>query len=176
MSRAIPLIDELMVALGRDMTQGHVDHLLHLGVSPAATVMCGSARIQADGDLYRPDDDGLEAVILPVFDGGETIDLLALTTDPVRWWLRLGLAAYLGGDSLPDAVMDEPVRVFRSPLAWLQAGTPPDGLVVLDWDTARRELVDHHVAAEDLAHGLELDHLLTIPAQRPQIYVQRIAA
>ncbi len=83
---------------------------------------------------------------------------------------------FVGGDTLSEVVMDEPVRVFRTPLAWLRAGAPADGLVVLNDDIARREMVFHSVVAEDLAHGLVLDRLLTIPAQRPQIRVPRKAA
>ncbi len=68
------------------------------------------------------------------------------------------------------------MRVFRTPLAWLRAGAPPDGLVVLDDDIARRELAYHSIAAEDLAHGLELEGRLTIPAQRPCVCVPARAA
>ena len=174
MSGTVYLIDELLAALGTAMSQEHVDRLLSAGLPPAAVDMCGTARIQPDGDLYQLDGDGLEVTILPCFDGGKTADLLAFTSnEPGRWWLRLGLAAYLGGDALGDTVMDEPVRVFKTPLAWLWAGAPADGLVVLDHDTARRELALCCIVAEDLAHGLELDRLLTIPAQRPQIRVPR---
>ena len=172
MSRAVYLIDELLGALGSVMAETHVDRLLSLGVPPEATVMCGRARIQSDGDRYQLDDDGLEVTILPCFDGGETIDLLAFApADPANWWLRRGEAVFVGGDALGDTVMDEPVRVFRTPLSWLRAGAPADGLVVLDDEIARRELAYHSVVAEDLAHGLELDRRLTIPAQRPQICV-----
>ena len=176
MSATAPLIDELMAALGTAMTQEHVASLLALGVPPPAVDMCGAAKIRPDGDLYQPDDDGLEAVILPCFDAGETSDLLAFAPDaPERYWLRLGQAAYLGGDALGDAVMDEPVRVFRSPLAWLRAGAPADGLVVLDDEIARRELADHLVAAEDLHHGRELRRRLSVPARHPRILIPRAA-
>ncbi len=69
MSATVALYDELLAALGRAIMETHVDQLLSLGVPPAATVMCGAARIQADGDLYQPDDDGHEATILPCLDG-----------------------------------------------------------------------------------------------------------
>ena len=177
MSATVALIDELLAALGRAMTQEHVDRLVDLGVSVATTALCGTAKIRPEGSHYAPDDDGPEAVILPCFDASEPIDLLAfVTADPGQYWLRLGQAAYIGGDALGDAVMGEPVRVFRTPLSWLRAGAPANGLVVLDDEIARRELAYHSIVAEDLAHGLELDHLLTIPAQRAQIHVPRKAA
>ena len=154
------------------------DRRLHaLGIPADARLMCGTARIQPEGKFYQADDNGIMAVIIPIIEGEVVADLLAFQPSrPDRWWLRLGVAAYLGGDALGDAVMDEPVRVFRTPLAWLRAGAPADGLVVLDHDIASRELAYHHVVAEDLAHGLELDRLLTIPARRPQIRVPRKAA
>ncbi len=176
MSATVPILDELLSALGTAMTASHVDQLLSAGLPPAAVDMCGTARIQPDGELYQLDDDGLEAVILPVLDGGETIDLLAFNlANPARWWLRLDQAAYIGGDALGDAVMDEPVRVFRTPLAWLQAGAPPDGLVVLDDEIARRELAYHNVVPEDLHHGRELRRRLSVPARHPRILIPRPA-
>ena len=172
MSATVPIVDELLAALGVAMSQEHVDRLMHLGVPPAAVDMCGTAKIRPEGQNYVPDDGGLEALVVPIFDAGETIDLLAFKlSNPTRWWLRLGQAAYLGGDALGDVVMDEGVQVFKTALSWLQAGAPADGLVVLNWSIARRELACHSVDAEDLAHGLELDRLLTISAQRPQIRV-----
>ena len=174
MSRAVYIIDELMAALGGATSERHVDHLLHLGLPPAAVDMCGTAKIRPDGQNYVPDDDGIEAVILPCFDASEPIDLLAfVTADPGQYWLRLGQAAYIGGDALGDAVMGEPVRVFRTPLSWLRAGAPANGLVVLDDEIARRELAYHSVVAEDLAHGEELLVALTIPAQHPTIGIPR---
>ncbi len=172
------LLDELLDALGRATSKRHVD-LLSADLPPAAVDMCGTARIRPDSELYQPDDDGLEAVIVPVFDGGETVDLLAFRlSEPDRWWLRIGAAAFLGGDVLGDVALDEPVRAFKTPLSWLRAGAPADGLVILAPNgdiavdvLARRELVLFSIMVEDLVHGLELDRLLTIPAERPRISV-----
>ena len=176
MSSTVYVIDELLSAVGSAMSQRHVDRLLELGVPPAAVDMCGTARIQPDGELYQPDDDGLEVVILPVFDDSQTIDLLAFNlTTPARWWTRTGAHWALGADALDRVWHDEPLVVCRSPLCWLRAGCPPHGLCVLDWTVARRELADHHVAAEDLHHGRELRRRLSVPARHPRILIPRAA-
>ncbi len=172
--RAVYLINELTAALGKATTKTHVDRLIGLGLPPAAVDMCGTALIQPDGELYQPDDAGPEALVVPVFDSGETIDLLAFNlSNPDRWWLRLGVAAYLGGDALGDAVMDEPVRAFKTPLSWLRASAPADGLVVIDWDTAPQDLAYRNIVAEDLAHGEDLVRRLTVPALRPCVRVPK---
>ncbi len=171
MSSTICILDELTTALAAP-TPAQMQELADLGVPQATTIMVGAAKIRPSDSLYEPDLDGEPAWVIPCIDGGNTVDLLAFKCDePGRWWLRLGLAAYVGGDALGDAVLDEPVRVFRTPLSWLRAGAPADGLVVVDDDIARRELALFRIAPEDLAHGLELDRVLTIPAQRPRVCV-----
>ena len=174
MSSSINL-DELLAALGTAMTQEHVDRLLGAGVPASTTVMCGTAKIRPEGQHYVPDDAGLEALVVPVFDTGTVADLLAFAPDtPARWWLRLGLAAYLGGDALADILAD--IWVYRTPWSWLRAGAPGDGLVILDTTVARRELAHLNIVAENPDHGVELDSRLTIPARHPQISVPVRAA
>ena len=176
MSGTVYVIDELLSALGRAMTQEHIDRLLGAGLPPAAVDMCGTAGIRPDGELYQPDGDGFEAIVVPIFDAGATIDLLVFNpANPAKWWLRLGAHWALGADALDRVWHDEPLVVYRSPLCWLRAGCPPHGLCVLDWTVARRELADHHVAAEDLHHGRELRRRLSVPARHPRILIPRAA-
>ncbi len=161
-----------MVALGRAMTQEHVDHLLHLGVPSSTTVMCGAAKIRPDGQNYVPDDDGIETVIVPIFDAGATIDLLAFSlSNPARWWTRIDAHWALGADALDQLWLGEKLRVCRDPLRWLQSGPAENAIVILDWRVARLHIPRVEIVAEDLAHGLELNRLLTIPAQHPLIHV-----
>ena len=176
MSVTVALYGELRAALAAP-TPEQDQELIALGVPADITYYVGAAKVRPNGNTYEPDPDGVPAWIIPVMDGGEIADALAFTPDePGRWWLRTGVCAFLGGDALGDTVMDEPVCIFKTPLAWLRAGAPPDGLVILDDNIARRDLAHHSIVAEDLAHGLELDRLLTIPAQRPQVRVPREAA
>ncbi len=92
----------------------HITHLVSLGVSFSTLQYCplGYERIEVEGDLYTPSDDGQGAVILPIFEwtsGGPYLDekghlvpepsepaltlpdLIAWhTSDPSRWWTRRG--------------------------------------------------------------------------------------
>ena len=173
MSGLVQILDELRAALAAPTPEQDQD-LIAMGVPADITCYVGAAKVRPNGNTYEPDPDGISAWIIPCMDGGETIDLLAFSLDtPAKWWLRLGLAAFLGGDALGDAMMDEPVRVFRTAASWLRAAAPTDGLVILNWDTARRELAYHSLIAEDVEHGVDLERRLSIPASRPQIRVPR---
>ncbi len=151
-------------------------HLHALGIPTEARLMCGTARIQPEGKFYQPDD-GIMAVITPIIDGGEVVDLLAWNTDcPARWWTRTGAHWALGADALDRLWLGDRLKVFRSPRSWLQAGAPYNAVMVLDWDIARLHIPRVEIVAEDLEHGLELDRLLCIPAQHPLISVPARAA
>ncbi len=176
LARQVPLLDELLGALAAP-TPEQDQTLIKLGVSADIMWFVGAAKIRPSDSLHELDPDGEPAWVIPCIDGGNTVDLLAFKRDePGRWWLRLGVCAFLGGDALGDVVMDEPVRAFKTPLSWLRAGAPADGLVVLNWDTVRRELIYHNLIAEDIEHGVELERRLSIPAQRPQIRVPKAKA
>ncbi len=176
MSGAIYILDELLTTMAAP-TPEQDQALINLGVPADITYYVGTAKVRPNGNTYEPDPNGMSAWIIPCMDQGETCDLLAFTSnEPGRWWLRLGVAAYLGGDALGDVVMDEPVRVLREPLSWLRVGAPANGLVILDWDIARRQLEGVDLVAADIEFGRELDKRLTIPAQRPRVHVPRRAA
>ena len=177
MSSAVYLIDELRAALAAP-TPEQDRELINLGVPANTICFVGTAKVRPNGKTFEPDPDGLLAWVIPCMDSGETTDLLAFTSDaPGRYWLRLGVATYVGGDALGDTVMDEPVRVFKTPLSWLQSGAPADGLVIVDVDykLARRDLANSPIIAEDIAHGELLQRELTV-VQRPQVRVPRKAA
>ena len=145
----------------------------------------GVAEIVTNGDTFQiaPPGLGMSALILPVFAGPipspwrlvmepALIDLLAFRTDqPETFWLRRDNATILGDGALDGLYLDEPLRVYRSPLSWLLAAG--DGCVVLDWQAALIELPlrCRTIEAEDLSHGLELRQRLTIPEKLPDIVV-----
>ncbi len=154
------------------------DRRLHaLGIPTEARMMCGAARIQPEGRFYQPDDAGIMAVITPIIDIGEVVDLLAWTTDfPARGWTRIDAHWALGADALDRLWLAEPLLVFKSPLAWHQANAPYSGLVVLNWDVARHLILDIDIFVTDIEFGRELDQRLTVPARRPRVYVPKRAA
>jgi hypothetical protein len=94
----------------------------------------GSSRvIDIDDGLYAPSDEGAPHLVLPVFEDGELVDLVAFTAQqPLAWLLRLGTGWSLGLiDGLERHSWQEEVRLWASPLDWLRADC--DGLCVLDW-------------------------------------------
>jgi hypothetical protein len=94
----------------------------------------GSTRvIDIDDGLYAPSDEGTPHLVLPVFEDGELVDLVAFSSDqPMAWLLRLGVGWSLGLiDGLERHSWQDEVRLWASPLDWLRADC--DGLCILDW-------------------------------------------
>jgi hypothetical protein len=145
------------------------DALARLGVAPDARQMVGVAFIEPRGDFYKTaDSGGLPAVLVPCLERGELLDLVAFGfARPERFWRRLGDAWALGADRIADHWPGQPIRVVRSPLAYLQAGA--DALCPLDWRRARHELTGFDLLAESADHAAELDRRLTLPARHPKI-------
>jgi hypothetical protein len=129
----------------RDLSLSATPTLLHrlkaLGVSRdtlanmgARHYFGGAARIiDVDDGLYAPSDEGKPHLILPVFEEGELVDLVAFNSDqPLAWLLRLGTGWSLGLiDGFERHSWDQEVRLWASPLDWLRADR--DGLCILDW-------------------------------------------
>ena len=145
-------------------------------------------RITVRGQLYEPDPDGGFAYILAVradnpatpktpdpetvIADGDMVDLIAFhPAYPRRWALRVGAAEWLGAVE-PQYMQPAPVRIWRSPLAWLRAGCR--GLVLLSND--RRDQYRHlaslgSIIAEDAHHAAELQQLLEHPWPTPTVLV-----
>lgn len=102
----------------------------------ASTV--GVDRIAITGDLYEPDPQGQPAIIVPVSfeyepEWFEPFDLVAwLPDDPARLYRRTDVADILNPVAIERAAhFGEPLALWSSPRAWLQAGLA--GAVILDW-------------------------------------------
>ncbi len=136
----------------RNRTQEHRAHLADAGISFQAMLRAGDLgveRITTVGRLYTPHPDGFPAVILAIWapappsiytavEGPEILDLLALRLDqPSTWWRRIGeVGLVLGEDQYLDSIESSaPLKVFDTPLAWLQGNC--DGAVFLDDVEAR---------------------------------------
>src|SRR5262249_36760452 len=142
---------------------------------PADVLDCGWVgveRISVDGSVYQPDEGGSWAFITPIHadaDGpealdpeemlqvGDVVDLIAWRPEkPERWALRRGSVTWLGAIG-PQLLDPDPVPIWRTPLAWLQAGGM--GLCLLSQvlhDRQRILLGIRHILAEDVEHGREL--------------------
>ena len=100
-------------------------------------LMVGVAKVQTfPSGFYEPNGDGVDAVVVAV---GRRLDLIWDTLDdliafnpaePGRWWRRLGDVQVLGSENIaPEPVF--PLRLYDTPLSWLQAGAR--GVCVIDW-------------------------------------------
>jgi len=187
------LLDDFHDAQARVDRSNIAKKLANAGITIKARMSVGGigvAEITINGRTYEPTEPGLGkmAIILPVYQGPiptptnfvedpALIDLLAFSSRrPSQWWLRRDTATILGDAVLDELFLDAPLHVFRNPLSWLRAGG--DGVVVLDWVSARRELPVscRKFVAEDASHAREVYRKLTIPAIVPDVYVARGAA
>ena len=140
----------------RNWSPEHGEYLARAGIS-AKTIFTvgglGVQRISTAGRLFEPSPGGFPAIILAIYEIGlapDILDLLAVRVEtPGRWWSRLGEAGLiLGEDHYLAAVSEgEAVRVFDSPVAWLQGGC--GGSAFLDDVEARWEI--EHQGEDDAA-------------------------
>lgn len=174
---------ELFSAAAR-VTQGHLDRLRGLGVSPATIAALGRSYVpfgvvnlttESTG-TYQPGD-GAAHIVQPVVEDGELIDLVAWhTLRPGRWWLRNGVGWAINPEGLGefDRWGDGPPVLHASPLDWLRAGGT--GSVILDWSNrvAINELRAHDsiaCASSELAGTLRKAMMATV--RMPSFTVER---
>lgn len=144
-------------------------------------------RIAAERGQFRPDADGIDVMMLAIWDyppfrdpDAAIIDLVAWRPDcPSVWWLRTGSAIALGEWLIgPGSLADGPVAVHRTPMDWLRAAG--DGVCLLTGDQGERATILRDlpgIAVDDVKHGRELDVLMRQPVGRiPPIYVHGRAA
>lgn len=127
--------------------------------------------------LYCLDPAGAPHLVLPVFDAGELIDLVAFRSSaPNDWLLRTGLGWALGLErGLERHTWGDPVNLAVSPLEWLQQGAT--GLCVLDWDAPEVPYltgVPHLVCSTETQAAL-LRKSLARPVRFPTISVMEAA-
>lgn len=149
--------------------------LLDLGITWAAlakpwAVQRAHVCFQPWADRYFPTCAGEPALIFGVIDDGELVDLAAWWPKGNRIGTRIGVGACLGQGQVGrggHGMADQPLPVFRTPLAWLQRNRR--GLVVADRVAAAHLLVDKAITGEDAAHDDDLLQNLTL---RPPLIVR----
>lgn len=182
----VDLTAELRSA-GRASTLLHFMQLVGLGV-PRATVAelrredwgWGITRAFDVGDgLYCPGDGPLH-LVLPVFDDGDLIDLVAFRSgNPVNWKLRTGLGLALGLERgwEPYHWQDQ-VTLSLTPLDWLRNGGK--GLCIVDWDAPDITMLASlpRIVCPTRESASQLRQALTRPQPLPPIAVKetRLAA
>lgn len=164
-----------------------VDTWRGVGITPAAVIAAGGIRrapVKFDehpvlGRWFEFVDDGLVAWLVPSYRDEVLIDVVAFLPNRPAVFAPLSRRAWaLGADRAmsPNRIGDDPdrlppVRVYRTPLAWLR-GSTTEGLVILDAERARDELWHvGRIAGEDVEHGHELQRLMRPPRWPGEVLV-----
>lgn len=142
-----PISRDLKAALA-NTRQPHIDRLRSLGVSPAALATLGTRQLPFgamtidtdDAGRWWPDAEGFAAMVVPVRERGDDIDVIAFrTAAPARWWWRIGCASMLGADLLDRTFLPgDRLHVVSTPIGWIAAAG--EAVCVLDWDCPDYEL------------------------------------
>lgn len=179
-----PDLNKELASAGQSSTLLHFNHLLALGV-PRATLAAqrldswgwGIVHAKDVGDgLYRPGEGPLHAV-LPVWDGGGLIDLVAFRSGtPAAWLLRTGLGLSLGLErGWERHHWHDEIELSLTPLDWLRNGA--DGLCIVDWDAPDIAMLSSlpGIACPSPAMATRLRQVLTRPQPLPPITVKETA-
>ncbi|MGN6690105.1 MAG: hypothetical protein ACTHJU_04085 [Sphingopyxis sp.] len=140
-------LNEEMQQAVSDVGQRHIDALLGAGVPPASLAGLGQRQMpfgvamvcHGDDRLWWPDDGGTPHLIIPCYERGKIVDLIAMKPSrPDVWFHRNGLAVLLGADLLSTCVKDFALELVTTPLDWLASGG--DAVCVLNWAAPFHEL------------------------------------
>jgi hypothetical protein len=133
----------------------------------------GAARVIAiDSVIYMPCPIGDFAYVFACQTVDGVSDLAAWQPSSGRLMLRRGLVGLLGqrqAEEAHDDIAARPVRVWRTPLAWLRAGR--SGCVVINPEIAAHILGGLPVGAEDESHAHALS-ALRVPAPRARVHAE----
>ena len=176
-----PELNKELAEAGAATALLHFKHLVALGVSRATLAEqrldswgWGVARAVDLGDgLYRPGDGPLH-LVLPVWDDGALIDLVAFrSANPADWRLRTGLGLALGLERGWERYHWQPeVELSLTPLDWLRNGA--DGLCIVDWDAPDISMFASlpGIACPSREAVGQLRKALTRPQNLPPIFVK----
>ena len=182
-----PDLHKELAAAGAATTLLHFRHIVRLGVLMATLAGLrldswgwGVQRSVDVGDgLYCPGDGPLH-LVLPVWEDGNLVDLVAFpTTNPCDWRLRTGLGLALGLERGWERFQwQDEVTLSVDPLDWLRNGA--DGLCVVDWDAPDIAMLASlpSISCPSREAASQLRRALTRPQSLPSIFVKetRLAA
>lgn len=179
-----PDLKQELIHAGKASTLLHFKHLIGLGV-PRDTIAAlrldtwgwGVVKAMDVGDgLYCPGDGPLH-VVLPVWDDGDLVDLVAFRSgNPADWKLRTGLGLALGLEhGWERHHWQDEVQLSLTPLDWLRNGC--DGLCIVDWDAPDITMLSSlpGIACPSRAVATRLRQVLTRPQPLPPIFVKETA-
>jgi len=164
----------------RQMRQTHFDWFQAQGVGGHAFVdagLFGADSVSFEGACYEPTPYGEPAIIQPVIEHDEIVDLLAWSPkQPDRMATRLDYAAVLNLDAVSYADWHKtPLVVHATALDWLRASC--NGAVVIDMQRAWAQLHGvSEVTTTDHELATKLRAILRRPWPAPTVSVARKAA
>lgn len=170
-----PLLCELVAAHRTARREDLAQALDACGLRQTGGPIFGVEFVAIDANNYAPEPNGKPAVIVPYFEGGELVDLVAtgLATRTCR--TREGLCVALGMDAIEEARWNEgQLRLYADPLEWLRHGR--QGACVIDWRAARHALADVAaiVCSSDML-AARVEKALSQPVRLPTLYVREAA-
>ena len=179
-----PDLDKELADAGAASTLLHFKHLVALGVSRVVIAELRRAdwgwgvmnAVDVDNGLYAPGDGPLH-LVLPVWDDGALIDLVAFRSgNPADWRLRTGLGLALGLEQGWECHhWHDEVELSPTPLDWLRNGT--DGLCVVNWDAPDINMLASlpRISCPTRELAAQLRRALTRPQPLPPITVKETA-
>jgi len=180
-SASIDLGGEMQTAVAR-VEQRHLDWIMGNGASAMAIASLGATQepfgigcLEFVGTDYWQPHSGpaaIGAVIQPVYDGGDIIDLIAWRSlKPLDWRWRVGEGWALGTDCLQGSAWlgFNSITVHATPLAWLVAGG--EGLTILNWTSSSLYQLSQfdEIVCSDGKVAARLNNILSRPARVPSI-------
>ena len=136
-------------------------------------VQWGFARISFYGferRLYEPQVDGdVMAFIVPVVEGGDTVDLCAIDPYSQHAGTRLGIGRGLGLQAVDKARFGDTLKLMARPLDWLR--DPVGSVYLFDLATIEVELqMVNGIVCQDIELAQRVAALLP-PSQRDRVLV-----
>jgi hypothetical protein len=167
-----PFFPELLAARRTARLPELADALQACGLPVDGASTWGVGFVDIDPHHYAPTDGGKPAIIIPLFDDGVLLDLVATGLETRSTRTRAGIATMLGRQWIDHAKDTETaVRLFGDPIEWLRNGCR--GAVVIDWRAARYELGDvPGIACEGELLAKRVENALRQPVRIPQLFVR----
>jgi len=166
-----PLLFELVAAHRTARREDIAGEIAACGLQRPGGPIFGVEFIAHDAQHWAPEPGGKPAIVVPHFEDGRLLDLVAVGLRSRACRTRTGVCTVLGGEWLDHArEHDTAARIYPDPLAWLLNGRK--GAVIVDWRSVRYTLAD--VPALDCTDQALADHIdkaMRQPVQMPRLTV-----
>ena len=171
-----PLLLELVEAHRKARREDIAVQLDACGLHQHGGPIVGVEYVASDDRHWSPEPTGKPAIIVPYFEDGRLLDLVAVGLRSRACRTRAGVCTVLGGEWLDHArEHDTAARIYPDPLAWLLNGRR--GAVIVDWRSARYALADvPALDCADQALANRIDKAMRQPVQMPRLIVGQAPA